>query len=124
MTAAARNLRIARAPGRASVQAAFEFRSRRVKTMTDRFVLPQRFDNATVPALRLALLDRRGARLCLAAQEVETTGTLAIQLLVAARRQWQADGQDFAVISPSQALLEACRLLGIEVDDIGVEAAG
>ena len=47
-------------------------------------------------------------------------GALTLQLLLSARRQWQADGHPFEMDAPSQDMTDACRLLGVSPEDIGI----
>ncbi len=88
--------------------------------MDDRLSLPARFDNAAVPAVLDALLQRRNKPVDIDAGGVKFAGTLAIQLLVAAVRQWRADDIPFRVVSPGQALLESARVLGVDPVEIGI----
>jgi len=81
--------------------------------------LPERFDGAPVEAFAGALGDRRGNPLVVDAGAVVFAGALGLQALVAARRQWQADGAAFGVEGMSDALKDICHLLGIDPREFG-----
>ena len=59
-----------------------------------------------------ALLGVRGQAVALDASGVERLGALCLQVLIAARRTWAADGSPFAIIRPSAAFSEQCARLG------------
>ncbi len=89
--------------------------------MDNSLKLPPRLDRQIVRDLAPDLLARRGAPLSLDASEVAFGGALGVQLLVAAQRQWQADGQPFTLVAASDALQEACVQLGVPIGLIGLE---
>ncbi|MEZ5716152.1 MAG: STAS domain-containing protein [Paracoccaceae bacterium] len=95
------------------------FRSQRATTMSKDLKLPERLDNATAGHLAGELSRLRGQPAKLDGSAVRFGGALGLQVLVAARRQWQADGQGFKVAPTSDALRNACRVLGIDPDEIG-----
>ena len=84
--------------------------------MTERFTLPGRLDSSGAPALVQALLVRRGRPLVLDAAEVEVIGARAIEVIIAAGRQWALDGQDISVDAPSDRYSAACAALGVSPD--------
>ena len=88
--------------------------------MSDAFSLPDRLDTASAAGLLAALQDRRGAAATLDGSGVGFAGALGLQVLVSARRTWDADGQAFRITAPSAALTDACRQLGLSGDDIGI----
>ena len=96
-----------------------QFRSTRAMTMTDRISLPARLDGASVEIFTEALLARRAQPLTIDAAQVEFVGTLGIQVLIASRRQWQADGVAFEVVPVSGAVRDVCRRLGIDPSEFG-----
>lgn len=59
---------------------------------------------------------RRGRPLVVDASEVEVIGALALEVIVSARRQWQADGQPFALQDPSDRFRSSCSALGLSAD--------
>lgn len=81
--------------------------------------LPERLDNATAANLADELSRLRGEPATLDGSAVTFGGALGLQVLVAANRQWQADGLGFAVTLTSDALHNACRILGIAPEEIG-----
>ena len=97
----------------------FQFRSRRGKIMKDTLLLPARFDSAAVPGFAEAMKSRRRAPITLDGSQVGFAGALALQALIACRRQWEDDGMAFSLSGPSQSLLECCKSLGIAPADIG-----
>ena len=87
--------------------------------MDEKLSIPARFDSASVEAFADALRQRRNQPVDLDGGEVKMAGALALQALVATRRQWQADAVPFSLINPSKALLDACRMLGVPPGEIG-----
>lgn len=81
--------------------------------MTEGFILPRRLDSSGAPGLAQALIARRGAALVLDASEVEVIGALALEVLIAAGRQWAADAQPISIIAPSERFQSACATLGL-----------
>ena len=88
--------------------------------MSGTLTLGQRLDSTAASSLTTDLIAAMGAPMTLDASGVTFCGTLVMQTLLAARQQWQQDGQDFAVAAPSAEMLEACRLLGVTPDQIGI----
>lgn len=82
--------------------------------MAEPFVLPDRLDTSGAPALLDALLERRGRPLVLDASRVGVIGAQTFEVLLAARRQWQADGQDLAIDGSSDAFRAAAETLGLQ----------
>ena len=64
--------------------------------------------------LATALLQRRGHDLTLNAAGVRQLGGQCLQILLAARTAWQADGYRLHVADPSAEFMEALSLLGAE----------
>ena len=82
--------------------------------------LAARLDNPAAEHLSRDLLEARGGAVLINAEAVIFCGALAMQLLVAARKQWLKDGQAFEVERPSSDLINACRLLGVTLENVGV----
>jgi len=81
----------------------------------DRIVrLPRRLDVSAGIELREALLQRRGGPLALDASAVESVSGLALELIVAAARQWAEDGAEFTLCDPSDGFASVCRTLGLD----------
>lgn len=81
--------------------------------MTRDFILPDRLDSSAAPALLAALRDRIGKPLVLDAGRVEVIGALAFGVLVAAGRQWEADGHSLTIRRASERFAAASRALGL-----------
>lgn len=75
--------------------------------------LPPRLDVPAVPMLREQLLGWRGSDLVVDAAEVEAVSALALEVLVAAARQWSQDGRRIELSNASVAFERACRHLGL-----------
>ncbi len=75
--------------------------------------LPPRLDAPAVSMLREQLLGRRGSDLVVDAAEVEAVSALALEVLVAAARQWSQDGRRIELRNASVAFERACRHLGL-----------
>jgi len=92
--------------------------------MDERIPLPARFDGASVEVFTQALHDRRARPLVIEAGGVCHAGALGVQALVAARRQWLADGATFRVEGVNDALHDICRVLGVDPQEFGAGDAG
>lgn len=90
--------------------------------MTSTLELAPRLDYEATGALYRRLCDCRGAPLTLDAGAVSYLGALALQLLIAARAQWQRDGEAFAILPRSDAFCEAVVALGLPAEFFGAEA--
>ena len=88
----------------------------------DRLFLPEQFDGTTAPQVTEALLAHRGQAVELDAARVKSAGTLGLQVLVAARKQWAADDSGFRVITPSDAFMTAALTIGLDPVEVGVPA--
>lgn len=81
--------------------------------MLDRFTLPDRLDSSAAAGLAGSLRERVGKPLILDAGKVEVIGALALEVIIAAGRQWEADGQPLSIDRPSPRFLAACETLGL-----------
>lgn len=81
--------------------------------MTERLTLPARLDSSAAPALMQTLLGHRGRPVVLDASGVEVIGARAIEILIAAGRQWAADGCTLAVEGASDRYAATCAILGV-----------
>ena len=77
-------------------------------------MLPDRLDSSAASALRTDLLGRRGRALILDASGVEMMGALSLEVIIAAGRQWDADGHDLQVQAGSGRYVVCCQVLGID----------
>lgn len=84
-------------------------------------VLPETLDSACAIEVRNMLLERRGSPLVVDAGQVRRTGMQAVQILIAAARTWQADGQSYAVTNPSSEFLDTITLVGLTREQIFFE---
>jgi len=84
--------------------------------------LPEVLDlNAAAP-LAARLLALRGGAVTLDASQVTRFGGLCLQVMLAARAAWRADGNAFQVSGRSQAFDEALALFGAAGFDAAPEA--
>lgn len=83
-----------------------------------RIALDERLDTMAAAPLRAALLARRGVGLGLDAGAVRHLGTLCLQVLLAAARDWRAAGLPFNVEPRSAAFCEALALFALPPDAI------
>lgn len=81
-----------------------------------RHPLPTRLTTAVARPLARTLLENVGTRmpLSLDGAAVETVGQACLQVLVSARQTAIAQGLDFAIHDPSEALREGCALTGLD----------
>ena len=75
--------------------------------------LATRLDSAQAQGLAADLCARRGKALQLDISPVETVSALALEVIIAAARQWALDGQDFGLTGRSARFAEACTRLGL-----------
>ncbi len=87
--------------------------------MSEGYNLEAHLDSAAAPVLAADLKALRGKSVRVDGGAVRFAGTLSLQVLIAARRQWLEDGQDFTVHPFSGALGAACCDLGLSLTDIG-----
>ena len=59
--------------------------------------LPENLDLKAAAPLKAALLARRGAPIEIEADQVRRFGGLCLQVLLAARKAWDRDGQPFSI---------------------------
>ncbi len=75
--------------------------------------LPETLDMRAAQPLRDQLIAARGAPAELDGSGVRRLGALGLQVLLAAERQWQADGHALRLVEPSPDLLAGLKLLGV-----------
>jgi len=81
--------------------------------MSAPIVLPETLDMRAAQPLRDQLLAARGADAQLDGSGVRRLGALGLQVLMAAERQWRADGHALSLIDPSPDLVAGLKLLGL-----------
>lgn len=81
--------------------------------MSDVFTLPSRLDSSGALPLMQGLLARRGQPVTLDARGVDLVGALALEVIVAAGRQWAADHQELLIAGPSDRFTAACDAMGL-----------
>lgn len=89
----------------------------------DTYCLDGHLDSIAAPPLATDLLEMRGKPISVDASAVSFVGTLLLQVLVSARKQWLEDGHAFKVAPVSQALASAAAGLGVALADIGASDA-
>jgi chemotaxis protein CheX len=88
--------------------------------LDDVLKLPQTLDVAAVRAVRENLMGRRGTPTTLDVSDVERIGALGIELLVAARRQWLADGSSIQIVGLSDTVRDAFADIGLDAATLDV----
>ncbi|MFT4953961.1 MAG: chemotaxis protein CheX [Brevundimonas sp.] len=84
--------------------------------------LPAVLDIRAAAPLRDDLLARRGSDIVLDGGEVERVGGLCLQVLISAKKTWDADGKGFALNPASTALNEQLAAYGcadLNIDPVG-----
>lgn len=76
--------------------------------------LPETLDLKAAGPLKAAILALRGGPIEIEAGQVRRFGGLCLQVLLAARKAWVADGNTFEITGPSEAFLETTRLFGAD----------
>jgi anti-anti-sigma regulatory factor len=84
-------------------------------------VLPEALDSASAEGIKELLLTRRGSSLTVDAGQVRRAGIQTLQILIAAARTWQADGQSYIVTNPSPEFLDSLALVGLSREHLLVE---
>jgi len=79
-------------------------------------------DLKSAASLLSSLRTARGADLALDASEVRRVGGQCLQVLLAARAAWHADGRAFEIRDPSSAFVEGVQLMGA-TDLLGIAPA-
>ncbi len=74
--------------------------------------LPPVMDLTAAAPLAAEFMAHRGTPLMIDGSAVERLGAQCLQVLLAARNAWAADGQGFSIESPSDALAETLAALG------------
>ncbi|WP_341861993.1 STAS domain-containing protein [Gymnodinialimonas sp. 57CJ19] len=87
--------------------------------MVDTYNLEGHLDSLAASPIARELLEHRGAALRVDSHHVAYAGTLLVQILVAAKRQWQEDCHDFSVAPVSPILATALAELGVDPAAIG-----
>lgn len=87
--------------------------------MPSNYSLSGHLDSASAGPLASDLLERRGAPLTIDASEVTFAGTLPLQVLIAAQKQWSEDGQGFQIIELSSGFCSSAEGLGIALSTMG-----
>lgn len=80
------------------------------------FRLERKLDTTAARTLASGLLRHRGHPLQIDGSAVETVGGLAIEVLISAAFQWQADGHPFSVVHASRQLETVCNTFGLRSD--------
>ncbi|WP_426958717.1 STAS domain-containing protein [Muricoccus radiodurans] len=78
----------------------------------DSIILSPVLDLRAAGPLAAAMLAWRGDDLSLDASRVERVGGQCLQVILAARNQWAAEGRSFRVLGASDAFKEAADLMG------------
>ena len=75
-------------------------------------MLAEALDMRAAGPLLEAIRGRRGASLVLDGARVERLGGQCLQVILAARAAWEADGHGFEICNPSTALKDGWALMG------------
>lgn len=81
--------------------------------MTQTLTLARRLDANAARQLASEIMARRGGPLAVDASTVETASALALEVLIAAGRQWRADGQALTLAGASGRITAAFATLGL-----------
>lgn len=81
--------------------------------------LAERLDSVAATALAETLNKMRGEPVQLCGQGVRSAGTLAVQVLIAAKRQWEESDILFELNPVGDGLSRSCGILGIAPTEIG-----
>ncbi|WP_297491521.1 STAS domain-containing protein [Acidocella sp.] len=90
--------------------------------MSNALELPTILDLIAAPGLLEAFISRRGRALAVDAGAVQRLGAQCLQVLLAARAAWVADGMALALENPSDEFSATLELLGASPRDLTHEA--
>jgi len=76
--------------------------------------LPASLDLPAARPLAAALIKRRGQAITIDASAVGQIGAQCIQVLLSAKRTWQADGVSLSIVNCATRLIEDLKLIGID----------
>jgi anti-anti-sigma regulatory factor len=76
--------------------------------------LPASLDLPAARPLAAALLERRGQPVTIDASAVGQVGAQCIQVLLSAKRTWEADGVPLSIVNCAPRMIEDLKLIGIE----------
>jgi chemotaxis protein CheX len=77
-------------------------------------ILPQNLDLMAASVLHSDVLARRGRPLAIDASNVQRFGGLCLQILLSAKREWDASGYAFEIAARSRDFDECARLMGAD----------
>jgi chemotaxis protein CheX len=76
--------------------------------------LPNSLDLPAARPLAAALLERRGKPITIDASAVGQVGAQCVQVLLSAKRTWQADGVSLSIVNCAARMIEDLKLIGID----------
>lgn len=86
--------------------------------MTDALELPAVLDLVAAHGVLETVAARRGQALTIDASAVQRLGAQCLQILLAARAAWAADGQELKLEKPSEEFSAALELMGVVPEDL------
>ena len=93
-------------------------------TAAGSYELPAKLDLSTAHDLARDLLARRGAPLTLDASGVTHIGTPGLQILLSARKTWEADNLPLSLVNFGAALAEQLSPMGLSPADLAPAPPG
>ena len=87
------------------------------------FTLPATLDTRAAPDLLEAIRAHQGHALSLDAASVEGLGGLCLQILMAAKAEWQSTANPFSIENPSSAFCEQLAAFGAPVEEFCLQGA-
>ncbi len=90
--------------------------------MSNALELPSILDLVAAPTLHEAFINRRGEALAVDAGGVQRLGAQCLQVLLAARAAWVADGHTLQLENPSEEFFTTLELLGAAPEDLTHDA--
>lgn len=79
-------------------------------------------DMLAAPVLLESFLQKRGSKILVDAEQVQRLGAQCLQILLSAKRSWEAEGFSFGLNNPSPAFTDALGLMGVCVEDLTYHA--
>lgn len=79
-------------------------------------------DMIAAPALRESFLQSEGNAIVVNAAPVQRLGAQCLQVILAAKKTWEAGDIEFVLDSPSEAFVETAQLMGLTIEDLTYHA--
>lgn len=84
--------------------------------------LSKTLDLVAASALLESFLQKKGQAVQIDADQVHRLGAQCLQILLSAKKTWEADDYSFSLENPSAEFAEAIALMGVSIEDLTYHA--